>query len=235
MVDKEDMNAKSLSTILHLRQLNEQLEQEKCLVEKKLKSAEQLAVMARLTGNAKDKVEREALQEKELAEEELKKMKENYEQTLKQNDEIQGELNISKSEAQKARDDLRILKERCDNLVSKSSESEQQIKQLSESLVVAKKDTVEAMQKAAASSSSSGSQDKFNSEFTAEQLTIQVNQLKSRLACPVCNTRDKKVIITRCRHMFCRHCVALNLENRNRKCPSCGIKFDKKDVEDVWF
>lgn len=235
MVDKEDMNAKSLSTILHLRQLNEQLEQEKSLVEKKLKSAEQLAVMARLTANAKDKVEREAMQQKELAEEELKQMKENYEQTLKQNDEVQGDLNISKSEAQKARDDLRILKERCDNLVSKSSESEQQIKQLSESLVIAKKDAVEAMQKAAAAASASGSQDKFNSEFTAEQLTIQVNQLKSRLACPVCNTRDKKVIITRCRHMFCRHCVALNLENRNRKCPSCGIKFDKKDVEDVWF
>lgn len=236
MMDKEDMNAKSLSTILHLRQLSEELEQEKSIREKKLKSAEQLAVMVRLASNAKEKVEREAMREKEAAEEEVKKLKQNIEEVVKQNDDIQGELSQAKSLVQKGRGDLEILKERCDDLVSSSTASEKQIKQLSEDFVIAKKDAIEAIQKAnIATASSSGAQDKFNSEFTAEQLTIQVNELKHRIACPICNTRDKRVIITRCRHMFCRHCVALNLESRNRKCPSCNIRFDKKDVEDVWF
>ena len=88
---------------------------------------------------------------------------------------------------------------------------------------------------AAAQAQARGPGNKFKSAFTAEELTIQVKELKNRLACPVCNTRDKKVIITRCKHMFCRQCVNANLEGRNRKCPSCGIRFDKKDVEDVWF
>ena len=236
MVDKEDMNAKSLSTILHLRQLSEQTEQEKGILEKKLKSAEQLAVMARLAANAKEKVEREAMHEKEAADEEAKQLKRDFEEVLKQKDDIQGELSLMKSQTQKARSDLAVLKKRCDELVSVSTAKEKQVKQLTEDLLIEKKDTVEAIQKATVNNAlSSGTQKEFTSEFTAEQLTIQVNQLKSRIACPVCNTRDKKVIINRCRHMFCRHCVETNLENRNRKCPSCGIRFDKKDVEDVWF
>ena len=174
--------------------------------------------------------------EKEAADEEAKQLRRDLEEIVKEKDDIQGELSLMKSQTQKARGDLTVLKKRCDEMVSMSTAKEKQVKQLTEDLLIEKKDTVEAIQKATVSNAlSSGTQNEFNSEFTAEQLTIQVNQLKSRIACPVCNTRDKKVIINRCRHMFCRHCVATNLENRNRKCPSCGIKFDKKDVEDVWF
>jgi E3 ubiquitin-protein ligase BRE1 len=235
MVDKEDMNANSLSTILHLRQLSEQLEGGKSILEKKLKSAEQLAVMSRLAANAREKVEKESMREKEVAEEELRSLKTKYEEVVKQNDDLQVDLNKTSAHVEKARNDLVALQNRCDNLTSSSTENEKQVNQLSEDLVVAKKDAVEAMQKVAIATASTGGNGTFNSEFTAEQLTIQVNQLKSRIACPVCNTRDKKVIINRCRHMFCRHCVALSLESRNRKCPSCGLRFDKKDVEDVWF
>lgn len=236
--EKDDMNAKSLSTILHLKQLSEELREEVTILEKKLKSAEQLAVMARLAAKAKDKVEREAMQEKEKAENEGIQLKSNLEELLKQNDEMRGELSLSKLQVQKARGDAESLKGRCDELVSTLTAKEKEIKKLTEDIIVAKKEAIEATQKAAtveAEAQASGSRGKFNSEFTTEQLTIQVNQLKNRLACPVCNTRDKKVIITRCRHMFCRHCVELNIENRNRKCPSCGIRFDRKDVEDVWF
>ena len=60
-------------------------------LEKKLKSAEQLAVMARLAANAKEKVEREAMREKEIAEEEGKRLKNQLEGLVKQNDDIQGE------------------------------------------------------------------------------------------------------------------------------------------------
>ena len=233
-MEKDDMNAKSLASILHLKQLSEKLEQEKEVLEKRLKSSDQLAVMARLASNAKEKVEREAMHEKEIVEDESKRLKSSYKDLLNQNNQMKTELSVSKSNFDKREKDLQSLTDRCNELVSSSTMKEKEIKNLSEELIVAKKDAVDAIQKASAATASS-STNKFESEFTAEELTIQVNQLKGRLACPVCNTRDKKVIITRCRHMFCRQCVALNLESRNRKCPSCGIRFDKKDVEDVWF
>ena len=65
-MEKDDMNAKSLSTILHLKQVSEQLEQEKDILEKKLKGTQQLALAARIAANAKERVEEEALREKEV-------------------------------------------------------------------------------------------------------------------------------------------------------------------------
>ncbi len=233
-MEKDDMNAKSLSTILHLKQLSEQLEQEKGILEKRLKSTEQLAVMARLASNAKEKVEREAIHEKEIAEEESKRIKSSYEELMKQNNVMQTELNLAKSYVEKTENDLQSLTDRCNELVSSSTMKQKEIKRLSEDLVVSKKAAVEAIQKASAATASSSS-NKFDSGFTAEQLTIQVNQLKGRLTCPVCGIREKNVIITRCGHMFCKRCIALNLENRNRKCPTCGIRFDKKDIENIYF
>lgn len=235
-VEKDDMNAKSLSTILHLKQLSEQLEQEKDILEKKLKSAQQLALAARLAANAKERVKEESVKEKEIALTESRELKVLLESLHKEKEEIEGELSIAKAQLDNSKSESDDIRERCDKLVAEAVSHEEEKRKLEEALVVAKKDAIEAAKKAAtAQAEARGPGSKFNSEFTSEELTIQVNQLKSRLACPVCNTRDKKVIITRCRHMFCRHCVAANLDSRNRKCPSCGIRFDKKDVEDVWF
>jgi len=236
-VEKDDMNAKSLSTILHLKQLSEQLEQEKDILEKNLKSAQQLALAARLAANAKARVEEEAMREKDASQEEAKQLLSALESLQKEKEALEAELAVTQAQMESSKSDMGGIRKRCDELVAASVENDQEKRRLEEALVVAKKDAIDAVQKAATAQvqarGSAGS--KFDSEFTAEELTIQVNQLKSRLACPVCNTRDKKVIITRCRHMFCRHCVATSLEGRNRKCPSCGLRFDKKDVEDVWF
>lgn len=245
-VEKDDMNAKSLSTILHLKQLSEKLEEEKEALEKNLKSAQQLALAARLAANAKARVEEEAMKEKDVAYEEVEQMKLSLMSLQKEKDALGGQLAIAVSKVESGMSEMSDIKNRCDELVALTAEKDEQVQKLEEALVVAKKDAVHAAQKAAAAqaqlkvgigsgSGSGGSNSKFESVFTAEELTIQVNQLKSRLACPVCNTRDKKVIITRCRHMFCRHCVAATCDARNRKCPSCNIRFDKKDVEDVWF
>lgn len=65
--EKDDMNAKSLSTILHLKHLSEELEKEKEILEKRLKAAEQMALAARLAANAKDRVQEEALREKQVS------------------------------------------------------------------------------------------------------------------------------------------------------------------------
>lgn len=61
--EKDDMNAKSLSTILHLKHVTKQLEQEKEILEQKKKSSTQLALAARLATNAKERVHEEAMKE----------------------------------------------------------------------------------------------------------------------------------------------------------------------------
>jgi E3 ubiquitin-protein ligase BRE1 len=66
-IEKEDMNAKSLSTILHLKHLTEQLTTEKGLLEQQVKSAEQLALAARLATNAKERVTEELAKEKDVS------------------------------------------------------------------------------------------------------------------------------------------------------------------------
>lgn len=65
--DKDDMNAKSLSTILHLKQRNEELKRENAVATKKAQAAQQLSLAARLASNAKSKVEEAALKEKEVS------------------------------------------------------------------------------------------------------------------------------------------------------------------------
>uniref|UniRef100_A0A7S3V5V2 E3 ubiquitin protein ligase n=1 Tax=Chaetoceros debilis TaxID=122233 RepID=A0A7S3V5V2_9STRA len=235
-VEKDDMNAKSLSTILHLKQLSEQLEQEKDAIEKNLKSAQQLAVGARLASNAKARVEEEAMREKEAAVSESKECKLSLETLQKEKERVQGELAMKNAKLESAKSESEEIRNRCDELVSKTAIIEEEKRKLEEALIIAKKDAIEVSKKASkAQIQARGTNSKFDTEFTSEELTIQVNQLKNRLVCPVCMTRDKRVIITRCRHMFCRHCIAANLEARNRKCPSCKQRFEKKDVEDVWF
>lgn len=64
--DKDDMNAKSLSTILHLKQRNEELEKENDVLKQKVQAAQQLSLAARLASNAKERVGEEALKEKEV-------------------------------------------------------------------------------------------------------------------------------------------------------------------------
>jgi hypothetical protein len=64
--EKDDMNAKSLSTILHLKQRNDELQKENAVINQKAKAAQQLSLAARLASNAKDRVGEEALKEKEV-------------------------------------------------------------------------------------------------------------------------------------------------------------------------
>ena len=81
-----------------------------------------------------------------------------------------------------------------------------------ESLAVVKKEAMESTKKAASAAASSSSQRGVRSEFTMEQLTTQVKYLNDRINCPVCNSREKKCILLRCRHMFCRNCVDENIK-----------------------
>ena len=64
--DKDDMNAKSLSTILHLKQQNEELTKKNSVLDQKAKAAQQLSLAARLAANAKNRVGEEVFKEKEV-------------------------------------------------------------------------------------------------------------------------------------------------------------------------
>ena len=65
--EKDEMEKKSITTILHLKQLTEKLEQEKTILEKKIKGSEQFGLAARLTLKAKQKVEEEVNLEKKVS------------------------------------------------------------------------------------------------------------------------------------------------------------------------
>jgi len=239
--EKDDMNAKSLSTILHLKQLSEQLVEEKNILEKKLKGTQQLEIAARLAANAKERVEEEATREMETYQDEVKEVKVSLESSIIEKEEFSRLLAESKAQVVAVTDELNIIRNRCDELVYSSTINEKEKKKLNEALAIAKNEADETNKKAkrgtcdSASPSGRGKGSKFENKFSNEDLSKLVTVLKDRLTCPVCNTRDKEVILLRCRHMFCRQCVDINIKNRSRKCPACAQRFDVKDVEDVWL
>jgi len=245
--EKDEMNAKSLSTILHLNQLSEQLNQEIDILEKRIKAAEQVSLAARLAANANERVYEEVFREKECIEKQLKKMKENVDSVLTEKDGLDSRLSQTKAQMVSVVKDIGTVRQRCNELTSESTSSAHEKTKMMELVAVAKKEAVVAAKMAAAATSAANMNVLVSptsgrskgvipkSEFTMEQIETQVKVLKSRLACNVCNERDKQVILMRCRHMFCRQCVDKNIKNRSRKCPGCGQRFDMKDVGDVWL
>mmetsp|Transcript_6260 Transcript_6260/g.10867 ORF Transcript_6260/g.10867 Transcript_6260/m.10867 type:complete len:1006 (+) Transcript_6260:325-3342(+) len=230
--DKDDMNAKSLSTILHLKQRNEELEKENAIIKQKAQAAQQLSLAARLASNAKDRVGEEALKEKELLDETIKQLRKESQSLRSEKEHIEGLLAQSKEKAASITKDLDAARTRCDDLVSESNKKEKEKKVMMEELAVAKKEAKESAMKAA---SATGNSDTSSSAFTMEQMTTQVKYLSGRINCPVCNVREKNCILLRCRHMFCQSCVDVNIKNRSRKCPACAQRFDTKDVAEIWL
>lgn len=167
-------------------------------------------------------------------EEQLAKKEEECDELRQEKEKADGKLVQLKAEMAEFEKDVTASKKRCEELTEESTKAEEDKRRLLESLAVAQRDANESKTKFANMSSKSGGDSK-SSGFTADQLATQVSVLKSRLACPVCNHRDKKCILLRCRHMFCKHCVEENIRNRSRKCPACGQRFDNKDVADVWL
>lgn len=117
--------------------------------------------------------------------------------------------------------DLSTAKNRCDELAAESTKQEMEKQKISEALAVAQRQAAEAVKNLtnlSRQAGDGGDGSMGTTEFTAEQLSTQVAVLKGRLACPVCNHRDKKCILMRCRHMFCKHCVEENLKVCSKVC-----------------
>lgn len=120
-----------------------------------------------------------------------------------------GGLSRTRAEMSSLEISVGTVKDRCEELTTESTKLLEEKRRLVESLAVAQRESSEAAKKVMHMRSSSGG---GHSEFTAEQLATQVSVLKGRLACPVCNSRDKACILLRCRHMFCKPCVEENVK-----------------------
>jgi E3 ubiquitin-protein ligase BRE1 len=65
-----------------------------------------------------------------------------------------------------------------------------------------------------------------------EYLRLKANQYDSKIKCPVCNVKDKEVILP-CFHMFCEECMNKNIDSRQRQCPLDRLKISKNDIKKI--
>lgn len=122
-----------------------------------------------------------------------------------------GALSKIRAEMSSLEKSVGMVNDRCEELTTESTKLQEEKRVLAESLAIAQRESSEAAKKVMNMRASGGSGG-GHSDFTAEQLTTQVSVLKGRLACPVCNHRDKACILLRCRHMFCKPCVDENVK-----------------------
>lgn len=231
--EKDEMNAKSLSTILHLKQLTDQITKEKENLEQQVKSSQQLALSARLAANARERLSEEVERERQSMEARIKEWEVKCQALAAEKDQIEVKMTQNRSRMATLLTEVEGAKNRCEELASESTKLQEEKQKMMESLAIAHNDAEEARNQTEQLSRASGGA--IVAGFTAEQLHTQVKHLQSRVNCPVCNARDKKCILLRCRHMFCKNCVDETIKNRSRKCPACGIRFDTKDVGDIWL
>lgn len=62
-----------------------------------------------------------------------------------------------------------------------------------------------------------------------------LNLYRRIVRCSVCSDNLKDVVITKCYHAFCSHCVDENIKSRSRKCPVCGLSFGQDDVKQLFL
>jgi len=153
--------------------------------------------------------------------------------------------------------EVEICRNRCNELVETSSKLEKERSQLKDALCVAEREAKRLGIEEDDSSKPKKRSRFSDSKFTREDLELTIENLMKKLSCPVCDVGQKEIIITNCRHMFCRKCIDKNIKvsclffmlidlqyrllnrfvhkNRNRKCPACGARFDAKDINDVFL
>ncbi|KAI0978294.1 hypothetical protein GJ496_008333 [Pomphorhynchus laevis] len=66
-------------------------------------------------------------------------------------------------------------------------------------------------------------------------LQLEVQQLRESMKCSSCHTRVMDTVISKCFHVFCRECLQMRLESRQRKCPQCNAAFGANDIHRLYL
>lgn len=133
-------------------------------------------------------------------------------------------LDRTKDEFDKTKRVYKEMKKKYDEELKASDAQKRKIRELKESLSTTKR-KCERLTGVKSQASAEGN----------EGLEAELKLCKQRLTCSVCSDRDKSVIITKCFHLFCAECIEQNLKVRHRKCPGCGLGFDRKDVQPIYL
>ena len=68
-----------------------------------------------------------------------------------------------------------------------------------------------------------------------KDLEDELSNYKKLMKCNSCHIRDKNAVILKCMHCFCKTCLDIRLETRQRKCPNCGDPFGASDVKQIFL
>jgi chromosome segregation ATPase len=91
---------------------------------------------------------------------------------------------------------------------------------------------------AIAASDPKGASDMATISGSPENIREQLESLKDwkKIAqCSVCEFRIKSHVINRCMHVFCKECLDVRIETRQRKCPQCGGSFGPNDIKQIYI
>ena len=245
LLEKEEVNNKSMSEVIRLKGLLEQAKDDRAALQAQAKEAEQLALAARLASNNCKKIEEEYSKEVrshavllDTASQQLAQLRESLSKSEAESERLRGVLSAGAKESAAAR-------ERLDELVGAATAAISTRNGVEEELIQARAAAASAAAQAQASAANSrqlteqlalsGGGGGGGGGNNVQHLEMVVKAYRSKLFCHVCNEREKKCMIMICRHMFCNECIATRIENRARKCPSCGKGFGKDDVQSIWL
>ncbi|RLN43504.1 E3 ubiquitin-protein ligase BRE1-like 1 isoform X2 [Panicum miliaceum] len=85
------------------------------------------------------------------------------------------------------------------------------------------------------SSKANSLREKTDNSVVLQKLHHEVKEYRGILKCGICHERQKEVVIARCYHLFCNHCVQKSLGSRQKQCPSCGLSFGVNDVKPIYI
>lgn len=68
-----------------------------------------------------------------------------------------------------------------------------------------------------------------------KELEDELTIYKKLMKCTACQVRDKDAVILKCMHCFCKTCLDIRIETRQRKCPNCGESFGAGDIKQIYL
>lgn len=74
-----------------------------------------------------------------------------------------------------------------------------------------------------------------NSGAYVSDIESQLGMYKSLIQCQTCQKELKDTVLTKCMHVFCRACLDIRVESRQRKCPNCNEPFSQSEMRTIYL